>query len=88
MRSRALRFHLGIHDKRQGLSASAGAVALRTAARKLRSVSSHSVSHGEETNPAPWSSIGCQGPSLSLSLVPECRPNAPGEFLQATRVFR
>jgi len=30
MRSRALRFHLGVHDKRQDLSASAGAVALRT----------------------------------------------------------
>lgn len=52
MRSRALRSHLGVHDKRQGLSASAGAVALRTAARKLRRASSHSVSHSEETNPA------------------------------------
>jgi len=30
MRSRALRFHLGVHDKRQDLRASAGAVALRT----------------------------------------------------------
>lgn len=88
MRSRALRFHLGVHDKRQGLSASAGAVALRTAARKLRRASSHSVSHNEETKPAPWSSISCQGASLSLSLAPECCPNAPREFLQATRVFR
>lgn len=42
MRSRALRFHLDVHDKRQGLMASAGAVALRTAARKLRRASSHS----------------------------------------------
>jgi hypothetical protein len=42
MWSRALRFHLGVHDKRQDLSASAGAVALRTAARKLRRASSRS----------------------------------------------
>lgn len=88
MWSRALRFHLGVHDKRQGLSASAGAVALRTAARKLRRACSHCVSQDEETNPAPWSSIGCQGASLSLSLDPECCPNVPREFLPATRVFR
>ena len=77
MRSRALRFRLGVHGKRQGLSASADAVALRTAALKVRRASSHSVSHNEETNPAPWLRIGCQGASLSLSLAPECRPNAP-----------
>jgi hypothetical protein len=53
MWSRALRFHLGVHDKRQDLSSSAGAVALRTAARTLRKASSHSVSQNEETNTAP-----------------------------------
>jgi hypothetical protein len=37
MWSRPLRFHLGGHDKRQDLSSSAGAVALRTAARRSRS---------------------------------------------------
>jgi hypothetical protein len=88
MRSRALRFHLDGHDKRQGLSASAGAVALRTAARKLRRASSHSVSHNEETNPAPWLSIDRQGAALSMSLAPERCPNVPREFLQATRVFQ
>ena len=39
MRSRALRFRLGVHDKSQGLSASAVAVALHTAARELRCAS-------------------------------------------------
>ena len=88
MRSRALRFHLDVHDKRQGLSASAGAVAQRTAACKVRRASSHSVSHNEDTYPAPWSSIGCQGAPLSMSLAPERCPNVPRNILHATRVFQ
>jgi hypothetical protein len=85
---RALRFHLGVHDTRQGLSFSAGAVALRTTARTLRRASSHSVSHHEETNTAPRSSIGCERASLSLFLAPERCPNVRREFLQATCVFQ
>lgn len=51
MRSRALRSHLGVHDKRQGLSASAGRL-LCAPQRASCGASSHSVSHSEETNPA------------------------------------
>jgi hypothetical protein len=80
MRGSALRLHLDAHDTRQDLSASAGAVALRAAAYTLRSASSYSVSHTEQTNRAPWSSIGCQGTPLSMPLAPSAVQTCQGQF--------